>query len=83
MLYVFVDIKIDTLHFVETLYYNFKRGSHLALVSTIQFVPTLQAVAMDMKDSFTITVPQCKPLSPGEVLGCTSPKLKDNIDAIM
>ena len=43
MLYVFVDIKIDTAHFVDTVKYNFPAGSKLALVSTIQFVATLQA----------------------------------------
>ncbi|SNX87215.1 probable Diphthamide biosynthesis protein 1 [Melanopsichium pennsylvanicum] len=33
---------------------------------------------------YEVTVPQVKPLSPGEVLGCTAPKLdKDNIDAIV
>lgn len=33
---------------------------------------------------YKVTVPQVKPLSPGEVLGCTSPKLdKDSIDAIV
>jgi len=42
MLYVFVDIKIDSLHFIESLQHNFAAGTHLALVSTIQFVPTLQ-----------------------------------------
>jgi len=42
MLYVFVDIKIDSLHFIQSLQHNFAAGSHLALVSTIQFVPTLQ-----------------------------------------
>ena len=42
MLYVFVDIQIDTLHFMETLKYNFEKGTSFALVSTIQFVPTLQ-----------------------------------------
>lgn len=42
MLYVFVDIKIDTLHFVETVQHNFLPGSRLALVSTIQFVAALQ-----------------------------------------
>jgi len=42
MLYVFVDIKIDSLHFIQTLQHNFAPGTHLALVSTIQFVPTLQ-----------------------------------------
>ena len=42
MLYVFVDIKIDTGHFIDTLRYNFEPGSRLALVSTIQFVAALQ-----------------------------------------
>ena len=31
---------------------------------------------------YVVTVPQSKPLSPGEILGCTAPKLKD-IDALM
>jgi len=42
MLYIFVDIKIDSLHFIQTLQHNFTPGTHIALVSTIQFVPTLQ-----------------------------------------
>ena len=42
MLYVFVDIKIDTAHFVDTVKYNFPAGSKLAFVSTIQFVAALQ-----------------------------------------
>jgi len=44
MLYIFVDIKIDSLHFIETLQHNFTPGTHIALVSTIQFVPTLQVL---------------------------------------
>ena len=43
MLYVFVDIKLDSLHFIETLKANLDRGQKLSLVSTIQFVATLQA----------------------------------------
>lgn len=42
MLYVFVDIKIDASHFLETIRFNFTAGTSLALVSTIQFVSTLQ-----------------------------------------
>lgn len=42
MLYVFVDIKIDTSHFLETVRFNFPAGTSLALVSTIQFVSTVQ-----------------------------------------
>ena len=32
---------------------------------------------------YRVTVPQIKPLSPGEVLGCTSPKLDPSVDAII
>ena len=42
MLYVFVDIKIDNGHFVDTVTHNFAPGSSLALISTIQFVAALQ-----------------------------------------
>ncbi|KAK6192046.1 hypothetical protein SNE40_003593 [Patella caerulea] len=82
MLYVFVDIKIDSSHFVETIKYNFDNGTCLALVSTIQFVATLQSVSRDLSSDFKIITPQSKPLSPGEILGCTSPKLTD-VDALV
>lgn len=42
MLYVFVDIKLDATHFVDTVRHNFEPGASLAIVSTIQFVATLQ-----------------------------------------
>ncbi|CAH7668790.1 putative diphthamide synthesis protein-domain-containing protein [Phakopsora pachyrhizi] len=32
---------------------------------------------------FEVTVPQIKPLSPGEILGCTAPKLSPSTDAIL
>nr|XP_002738492.1 PREDICTED: diphthamide biosynthesis protein 1-like [Saccoglossus kowalevskii] len=82
MLYVFVDIKIDTMHFIETIKHNFTPGSSLALVSTIQFVTALQASHQELSGSYKILVPQSKPLSPGEILGCTSPKLQD-VDAVI
>lgn len=34
------------------------------------------------RGKYDITVPQSRPLSPGEVLGCTAPKL-DEMDALM
>ncbi|KAJ7308941.1 hypothetical protein JRQ81_008221 [Phrynocephalus forsythii] len=83
MLYVFVDIKIDTTHFVETLRFNFPPGSSLALVSTIQFVSALQAAAQDLRPNYAVYTPQCKPLSPGEILGCTSPRLARGTDAVI
>lgn len=82
VLYIFVDIKIDPSHFVETIKINFPTRTHLALVSTIQFVTTLQSVAKNLRaEGYVVSVPQCKPLSPGEILGCTAPKL--NADVIV
>ncbi|XP_077995593.1 2-(3-amino-3-carboxypropyl)histidine synthase subunit 1-like [Glandiceps talaboti] len=83
MLYVFVDIKIDTIHLVETVRHNFPSGTSIALVSTIQFVTALQAAHQELSSDYKILVPQSKPLSPGEILGCTSPKLKDTTSAIV
>ncbi|XP_077167751.1 2-(3-amino-3-carboxypropyl)histidine synthase subunit 1 isoform X2 [Paroedura picta] len=83
MLYVFVDIKIDTAHFVETLRFNFPARSTLALVSTVQFVSALQAATRELSADYTICTPQCKPLSPGEILGCTSPRLAEGTEAIV
>lgn len=76
VLYVFVDIKIDAVHFIESVKLNFPITKKLAFVSTIQFVSTLHAAAKELRDEgYTVDVPQSKPLSPGEILGCTSPKL--------
>lgn len=74
VLYIFVDIKIDTLHFTETVKLNFPHMPKIGLVSTIQFVVTLQAAANELrKIGYEVTIPQSKPLSPGEILGCTAP----------
>jgi 2-(3-amino-3-carboxypropyl)histidine synthase len=35
------------------------------------------------RGAYEIVIPQSKPLSPGEVLGCTAPKLDDDVDALM
>lgn len=55
--------------------HNFKAGSELYLVSTIQFVAALQSIHQVLKGEYNITIPQSHPLSPGEILGCTSPKI--------
>ncbi|XP_035792588.1 2-(3-amino-3-carboxypropyl)histidine synthase subunit 1-like [Anopheles albimanus] len=76
VLYVFVDIKIDALHFVESVKRNFPRDRKLAFVSTIQFVATLHAAAKELREAqYDVVIPQSKPLSPGEILGCTAPRL--------
>ncbi|UYV79336.1 DPH1 [Cordylochernes scorpioides] len=83
MFYVLVDIKIDTLHFIETIKHNFTTNKSLAFVSTVQFLSTLQSTAADLrKEGYQITIPQSRPLSPGEILGCTAPRLP-GIDTII
>lgn len=78
VLYIFVDIKIDVLHFLETVKKNFSTSWKLGMVSTIQFASTLHLAASKLKESgYTVVVPQSKPLSPGEILGCTSPRIAD------
>lgn len=83
VLYIFVDIKIDLLHFIETIKLNFPVKNHLAFVSTIQFVVSLQAAANELRQAgYEVTIPQSKPLSPGEILGCTAPVVED-VDTII
>ena len=52
----------------------------LAIVGTIQFVATIHSVAKELREDheFEVFVPQAKPLSPGEILGCTSPKIANS-----
>lgn len=79
VLYVFVDIKIDSLHFIESVKLNFPATKKLALVSTIQFVATLHSVANELRQlGFDVTIPQTKPLSAGETLGCTAPRISEH-----
>ncbi|KAJ2805204.1 Diphthamide biosynthesis protein 1 [Coemansia helicoidea] len=81
-MYVFVDIGIDTEHFVRTVEKNFEAGTRIALVGVIQFVTALQTCKHVLSQRYPVTIPQAKPLSPGELLGCTSPRLAD-IDVIV
>ncbi|MCL4127494.1 UNVERIFIED_CONTAM: hypothetical protein GTU68_014860, partial [Idotea baltica] len=77
-LYVFVDIQFDSIHFLETIKKVFCTSTSLALVSIIQFVSSLQKIAQELRSiGYTVSVPQCHPLSPGEVLGCTSTPVPD------
>ncbi|KAJ1568312.1 Diphthamide biosynthesis protein 1 [Cladochytrium tenue] len=73
-LYVFVEIGIDMTHLLATVRLNFSPPARLVLVSTIQFVTALQAARRALSaDGFRVTVPQSRPLSSGEILGCTAP----------
>ena len=100
--YVFVDIKFDLPHFVDSVKLNFDSSQRLALVSTVQFagrfaallchcvslqldtLASLHAAHAALSDSFAeLIVPQARPLSAGEVLGCTSPQLQGDVDALL
>lgn len=77
-LYVFVDIQIDTQHLIATLERNFESGKTIAMVGTIQFNATLHTVKPVLERAgFKVLIPQTMPLSKGEILGCTSPRLPD------
>ncbi len=84
ILYVFVDIQIDMEHCIETIKHNFKPEEKVVLVGTIQFVSSLRTIKPELDSYFKqeVYVPQVKPLSPGEILGCTSPKL-EQYDVLM
>jgi 2-(3-amino-3-carboxypropyl)histidine synthase len=52
-------------------------------MGTIQFSSSVHSIASKLKEHFAhLSVPQIKPLSPGEVLGCTSP-LIEGVDALV
>ena len=75
-LYVFVDISIDTKHLIATLERNFQPGKAIAMVGTIQFNATLHTIKPVLQSAgFNVVIPQIMPLSKGEILGCTSPRL--------
>jgi len=85
-LYVFVDISIDVQHLLDTIERNFQPGKTIAMVGTIQFNATLHGITPALRQAgYNIIIPQIAPLSKGEILGCTSPRLsmkKENIDDI-
>ena len=75
----------------------YQTPTRFALVSTIQFAAALHKLKEDLSmdgstqsslpndhypGRYEIFIPRSKPLSPGELLGCTAPKLPD-VDALM
>ena len=79
VLYVFVTINIDETHLINTIKLNFERGSQIAIFGTIQFNPTIHSIKAKLENDESKPIylipPQTRPLSKGEVLGCTSAKL--------
>jgi 2-(3-amino-3-carboxypropyl)histidine synthase len=72
-LYVFVEIAIDVDPLVDLIRRNFA-NTPLALVGTIQFNGALHT-AKRLCPELDLLIPQSRPLSAGEILGCTAPRL--------
>ena len=83
-LYVFVELTIDVPHLVDCLDLTLASSTdqerpHVYLLGTIQFRHSLmQAQELLNEKDYKTSIPQAKPLSPGEVLGCTSPVLAED-----
>ena len=57
---------------------------NVSLVSTIQFANSLPIIKQALEKEETgkkisVTIPRSKPLSSGEILGCTAPTVKDDV----
>ncbi|CAL1352203.1 unnamed protein product [Linum trigynum] len=74
-LYVFVEIKIDVNRLIDTIKLNFT-DKGIILAGTIQFAGAIRETKPELEShGLQVLVPQAKPLSSGEVLGCTAPKV--------
>lgn len=68
--FFFYSLNLFNVIIIENNRLNFEKGTKLALVSTIQFVATLQAVRDELEKDYDILIPRSHPLSPGEILVC-------------
>lgn len=77
-MYVFVDIQIDVENLIKTIELNFADKERIVyLMGSIQynnsvFLAKKKLVELGFKN---VVIPQTKPRSNGEVLGCTSPRI--------
>lgn len=79
VLYVFVDIQIDAARIVAAIKSNFPSTIKLAMAGTVQFISAVHLAKSELaSDGYDIVIPQAKPLSAGEVLGCTAPTIPNS-----
>ncbi|EPY26954.1 diphthamide synthesis protein [Strigomonas culicis] len=86
MMYVFVEIDIDVQHFVDTVKALVPSDTRVAFIATVQFISSMRAGVAQLKSYFQTPpiIPQNRPLSTGEILGCTSPKIdRSAIDEVI
>lgn len=84
-MYVFVEIDFDHQHLFQVFTTHFTTDTQVALVGTIQFNSVLHRFHRELHAHGykNVFVPQAKPLSSGEILGCTAPRLPTNTDCIV
>lgn len=78
MMYVFVEIDIDVTHLVETVKALVPKETRLACIATVQFISAMRGAMKILEQTHfehPILIPQNRPLSTGEILGCTSPSV--------
>lgn len=83
VMYVFVEIKFDCSHLINMIGTSFPDpAGALCIMGTIQFLSAIHEVSSALRTGSSnfapytdVLVPQAKPLSGGETLGCTSPVL--------
>jgi len=81
VLYVFVDIRIDVEHAAEIIRASIP--GRIAIIGTVQFNSSIHRLQKVLeKGNRPGVLPQVKPLSGGEVLGCTSPRI-DGVSAVI
>lgn len=84
-LYIFLDIKFELTHLYQCVKHNFDpKTHHLAIASTIQFLSSVHELTRKLRlENYEVSLPQSRPLSSGEVLGCTAPKLDASVNTIL
>lgn len=82
ILYVFVEISLPHRPLASVMRANFV-GKRVALLATVQYVSVLYAIKAELENEIDMFIPQIKPLSPGEVLGCTAPRLPPGTDLLI
>ncbi|CAA6673312.1 unnamed protein product [Spirodela intermedia] len=67
--------KVDVARLVEVVRSNFEPSTRLVLAGTVQFNSAVHSARVSLLEEhgYQVLVPQAKPLSAGEVLGCTAP----------
>jgi len=84
-MYVFVGITIDVAHLVGCVKATFPdRKTRLVLLGTVQFADAVYKAQKELEGEYDFAgISQAKPLSKGEVLGCTAPTIKSDVEVMV